>query len=302
MRIVKILGGVSIAVVCAAALGGYIVYAKTDVRMRNTFVVASESFPIPTDAASIARGRHLADSLAGCTQCHGPDLGGKIEADVPFLFTGRVPNITQGEGSRTIGYTDADWIRTVRHGINRAGRPLIMMPSNAFANMTTEDVGAIIAAVKTFPPVNRQMDPPTIGPLGRVLLLTGAFKILAAENIDHARPAPAAVSFATAADHGKYLVAAGGCADCHRTDLSGGRIPGTPSSLPPAANLTPAGPLATFTEADFIHLFRTGKKPDGTPVNDMMPWVAVGRMTDRELGAVFAYLKTVPPAQTQNPD
>jgi mono/diheme cytochrome c family protein len=302
MRLVKFAGiGLLIIVLCAA-VGAYVVYAMTTHRMNNTFVIADEVFPIPSDAAAVERGRHLAQSLAGCTQCHGEDLGGAVETDIPPLLTVRGPNLTAGSGSVTLGYTNADWIRAIRHGVNRQGRPLVIMPSNAYANLTTADVGAIIAAVKTYPPVERTMEPPSVGPVGRVLMLLGQFDVLPAEKIDHARPAPQPVSFATAAEEGHYLVASGGCSDCHRKDLSGGRIPGTPKSMPVAANLTPKGPLSGYSESDFKTLFRTGKRPNGTELHEMMPWKSFGKMSDPELAGVYAYLQTLPPAEMQDPE
>jgi len=59
-------------------------------------------------------------------------------------------------------------------------------------------------------------------------------------------------------------------------------------------NLTPAGRLARWTQAEFIVALRTGARPDGTTMNDLMPWKAISHRSDDELRAVFANLRTVP--------
>lgn len=298
MKIIKAIGVLLLAVIVVALAALGVVYYKTGRQFAKKYEVPNDSIAIPTDEVSLARGRHLAESLTGCTACHGADLGGRIEADVPMLMTIATPNITTGKGSVVAGYTDADWIRTLRHGVARDGRGLLFLPANAYNNLSAEDLGAVIAAVKQFPPVDRENEPPTVGPLGRVLNVMGMFPVQAAEAIDHTKPAPAAVSFTTEVDHGNYLVSSGGCVDCHREDLAGGRMPGTPPEIPPAANLTAAGPLVKYQPAEFVTLFRTGKRPDGTQLHEMMPWKSFGKMTDVELAAVFAYLRSLPERPT----
>jgi hypothetical protein len=89
-----------------------------------------------------------------------------------------------------------------------------------------------------------------------------------------------------------------GCRGCHGLKLSGGRVAGPPG-IPPASNLTPTG-LGNWSEADFEKALRTGKKPDGTIINDFMPWQLAGKMTDEELHAIWVYLKSVPAQETGN--
>lgn len=51
-------------------------------------------------------------------------------------------------------YTDADWERAVRHGVRPNGQVLLIMPSHHFNHMSDEDLGAVLAFLKTFPPVD----------------------------------------------------------------------------------------------------------------------------------------------------
>ena len=91
-----------------------------------------------------------------------------------------------------------------------------------------------------------------------------------------------------------------GCIGCHGEKFSGGPIIGVPPDWPEASNLTPAGPLGSWSEEDFVMLMRTGVKPTGEEVNPQyMPWPAIGQMTDDELSALWLYLESLPPTITE---
>lgn len=64
-----------------------------------------------------------------------------------------------------------------------------------------------------------------------------------------------------------------------------------------AANLTPdASGLGGWTPENFIQALRTGKHAgSGRPILPPMPWMNYARMTDDDLRAVFAFLKSLPP-------
>ena len=80
--------------------------------------------------------------------------------------------------------------------------------------------------------------------------------------------------------------------------MSGGRVPGTPPELPPAANLTPGGAMVGWTEEDFKTALRTGRRPNGSQLNPFMPWQATAKMTDDEIRALWLHLQTLPARQT----
>lgn len=70
-----------------------------------------------------------------------------------------------------------------------------------------------------------------------------------------------------------------------------------------AANLTPhkAG-LGDWTEEIFIKAMRTGKHLGvGRPIMPPMPWPNMALMTDPDLKAVFAFLRSVPPSANRPP-
>ncbi len=71
-----------------------------------------------------------------------------------------------------------------------------------------------------------------------------------------------------------------------------------------APNLTPdiQTGLGTWTREMFISALRTGRHMGvSRPIMPPMPWMAYGQMTDEDLAAVFAYLRSVPPIRNQAP-
>jgi len=92
-----------------------------------------------------------------------------------------------------------------------------------YVHLTDADLGALVAFVKSRPPVDTAPPPVTVGPVGRGLFLAGKLPILTAERIDHSRSSSMAVVPGPTADYGRY-VAAIGCQGCHGVTLAGGPI------------------------------------------------------------------------------
>jgi mono/diheme cytochrome c family protein len=294
MRIVRkigIIGGVLVGLL-AIAIG--VVYVASSARLRQTYQVPEERIEIPADQASIERGRHLATTIGQCVDCHGDNLAGRVFLDSPGIARLSSANLTSGKGGVGGTFTDADWVRALRHGVGPNGKPLVTMPSQNFTALSGEDLGALIAYVKSVPPVDHVPEPIDVQIIGRALFLAGQIKALSAEEIDHNAAAPALPAMGATAEYGRYLVRVGGCADCHGPSLAGGPMLGAPPDLPPAANITPGGEISAWSEADFIKTMRTGMNPAGLRLNPFMPWKYIGRLSDDELKAIYLYLKTVP--------
>lgn len=292
-RLFKFLGYLLGAAVLCVAFGVVIIYVATGRKLGRTYAITPKAVAVPTDAASVLRGKHLA-ATRGCVDCHGADLGGAKVIDDPAVGRMWGSNLTGGQGSRTAGFTDADWVRAIRHGLAKDGRSLVLMPSLEYSQFSDDDLGALIAHLKTIPKVDRASVPVSVGPVGRALLLVGEIK-LAAEHIDHAGLRPPVVTVGATAEYGRYLAV--GCTGCHGDKFAGGRIPGAPPDWPLSRNLTPAGDLAKWSEADFLKALETGVRPDGKQLNPVMP-LAFGKMTEVEKRALWIYLKTLPPVAT----
>ena len=111
--------------------------------------------------------------------------------------------------------------------------------------------------------------------------------------MDHTAAHPAVIPPAPTAEYGKYPSVT--CRGCHGKTLSGGPIPGTPPDWKAPANITPEG-IGRYTEADFTRILREGKRPDGTRLDTTrMPVRFTKNLSDTEVQALYAFLKTVPP-------
>lgn len=265
-------------------------YLSTEYRFNRSYSIQPETIAISTDPASLAIGEHWAE--IHCRECHGPDLGGGPFFEDPALGYVDAPNLTRGKGGVGASYTDADWVRTIRHGVKLNGKTVFIMPSGDFYYLSDQDLAGIIAYVKSVPPVDREIRKPALSPLAKVLYALGAFGNLTyAETIAHDAPRPPAPAAGVNPAYGEYLVNAHGCHSCHGKDLAGNQPP--EPGAPFAPNLTPGGDLGKWSEADFFHALRDGVTPTGHKLSEFMPWEGLGKMTDDELKAVWSYLHSL---------
>ncbi len=283
----RIVGGLA-ALVLLVAL---VLYGMSEYRLRRGFDVPAVAVKVTSDSATLARGRHLATAIGKCVDCHGDDFAGKVFAEDPLLGRVAGPNLTRGVGGRGRTLGPADWDRAIRHGVHASGRPLIMMPSADYQFFTDEDLAAIVSYLQSVPPVDRTMPPSFLAPVGRALLATGKLPVLNAEVVAHEAVGSRDLDRTSPVSYGRYLAWTGGCHGCHGEKLLGGPVPGTPPTFPPAANLTMQGRIGQWSLADFTRALRTGTRPDGSKINDFMPWRLARDMTDDEIAALWAYLR-----------
>jgi len=270
----------------------YIIGSVKWSRMHGKYDVPAETITVPTDEASIARGEHVA-TLHLCRICHTEALSGQ-SVSVPGMLTLAIPNLTSGAGGVGGANTDEDWIRAIRHGVGHDGRGLAMMPSSTFYYLSDDDLGALIAYLKSLPSVDNELPRTDLGPMGRVMLALGQLPPDIVPNvivIDHDAPRPVGPEPGVTVEYGEYLART--CALCHGPDLNGQTVvlDGPPILTP---NLTPGGELGFWSEEDFITTMRTGVTPGGKQLNSAMPWKYLGQMTDDELKAVWLYLQSLP--------
>lgn len=285
-----IIGGL-VALAVIAVLG---MILSADSRFNKKYDIKVEAVAISTDEASLAIGKHWAE--IHCRACHGEDLGGGPFFEDPSLGYVDAPNLTSGKGGIGATYTDADWVRAIRHGVKYDGTSVFIMPSNDFYYLSDADLSGIIAYVKSVPPVDREIRPPNLSAMAKIMYALGAFgDLLYAETIQHdVRPPVPPVGIT--ADYGGYLANAHGCPSCHGPQLNGAQ-PSEPGA-PFAPNLTPGGELIGWSEADFFKVLREGVTPSGRQLGDSMPWKGLGKMTDDELKAVWLYLQSQPKLAT----
>lgn len=187
-----------------------------------------------------------------------------------------------GPGGVVGAYGPADWVRSIRHGVDPRGRALLIMPSEDYNRFSDEDLGALIAYLRSLPPAPGQ---------GAVVKLPLPVKLLygfgairdAAARIDHSLPPQTAVPEGVTLAHGEYV--ANMCIGCHSVGLLGGKVPGGPPEWPPASRLAPGegSVLARYPDADsLLALFRSGRRPDGTAVQ-VMPFGSLKEMSETDV-------------------
>ena len=278
---------------------------------------------IPRTPERLARGTYLVNGVLQCFNCHSevdfsrrPALpfpgkmgGGHIfEPELVLLPPGNrvvASNISPDPEYGAGKWKDSDFVRALRRGIGHDGRTLFpLMPYHYFRHLSDEDMASAIVYVRSIPPVHIKQ-PET--------LLTDAVK-----NSFQPLPPPEQVAQPDKSDrikYGEYLVTAGHCDGCHTpTDERNQPIPGmflaggrpltghwgpdvkkltTVNSL----NLTPdPSGLSYMNEAMFIKAIRTGQV-QARVLSNIMPWSYFRRLTDDDLKAMFAYLRTVKPVQ-----
>ncbi|HRN53771.1 MAG TPA: c-type cytochrome, partial [Gemmatimonadaceae bacterium] len=175
-------------------LGTAGVYLWSSSELSATVPSPTHAFTAPTDSASIARGEHVTKALAKCADCHGEDYGGHTLVDNFPIGRLSGPILTRGQGGVTASMTDADWERAIRHGVAADGRRLVLMPSHEYQLMSDEDVGLVIAYLRSVAPVDRQMPPTRIGPLARALFAAGKMPLLPANAVTHGSDVVASVT------------------------------------------------------------------------------------------------------------
>jgi mono/diheme cytochrome c family protein len=262
-------------------------------RLNQVYDVQPAAVFVSSDSASIARGKHLAD--VHCRGCHGSDLGGTAFFVDSSLGSIPAPNLTAGRGGKGSAYTEVDFVRAIRHGVKHDGKPAFIMPAGDFSHLSDEDLGALVAYLRTVPPVDKPWPTPRLTFLARTLAGAGAFgDVLNAETIDHdaLKNVKAPAKGPTVA-YGNYLVNLSGCRSCHGAQLNGNQS-GEPGA-PFAPNITPGGACGAWSNAQFMQTIRTGTTPDKRKLDPkFMPWQAFKNMTDEELTAVYRLLQSQP--------
>ena len=206
------------------------------------------------------------------------------------------PNFTPGGDLKN--WSDGEIIRAVREGVDREGKALIIMPSEVFHNYADGDVEAVVAYLRSQPPVANKTPERKMGVLGTLLI--GAEQVPTAVRKPIIQPIVAPPAGKTL-EYGRYLVSISGCEACHGPDLAGGKA--TPGGGPPIGpNLTRIVPKWSGTE--FLTTIRTGTDhPAGHKLDAMqMPWSEYSAMySDDELKAIHLHLHGMTPKATNPP-
>lgn len=284
--------------------------------------------PAPVIAADdqAASGKMLAQSI--CIACHSQLVqGDPYHLDSAKLYAGGEAfegpwgkifsaNITPDKETGIGNWTDAQIKRAINEGISADGKKLILMPWEIFRGLSDDDLNAIVAYLKTLPPIKNMVPEAQLAPPEAIAGFVGSIPPLKAavppalyaspRDVFHdfffpsdpsaVPPAPAGFK----APQGKDSPARGGylvknllaCAACHAVNLAGG----TPPFFAP--NITPDRDtgIGNWSKEDMVKALREGIRPDGRRLSPVMPAGALlyGNLSDDEVYNVVAYLKSVP--------
>ena len=264
--------------------------------------------------ARMERGEYLVRNVTGCLFCHSeldpstrglPIKAGRSGAGRSWASEGiawlSAPNITPDRETGAGGWTDDTIARAVREGIGHDGRALFpLMPYSNYRKMSDEDLASVITYIRSLPAVRQAQAPSAVPfPVNR-------FINAVPQPLYEAVPAP---DSSTPEKRGAYLVTLASCADCHSPmDSRGQFIPAMDFAggnafmhegreQRAAANITPAvNGIPYYNEELFLEVIRTGRVRE-REISDVMPWGAYRGMTDEDLKAIFAYLKTLKPVE-----
>ncbi len=290
MRILRWIGW-GLGALVVLVLGAHVVASVKWARHANARI-AVPPIAFGNVRASAKHGEYLVRVAAACTECHGDDLAGGVVVEdfVPGHIYG--PNITQ---AALKDWTDAEIAATIHHGVDRTGRPLLIMPSLNFQFLCLQDVADMVAFLRHLPPVNKANRVTRVGRIIKVLWALGQVSdVFPAETVDHVRTFTARVPEGPTVAYGRYLYTSH-CAGCHREDGRGGKVTSGPPDWPPAANLTQDG-AGGWKQAEFIRAFRTGVNASGSAIRPPMG-DAIRRtgklIKEHDLKALWSYLHTL---------
>ncbi len=260
---------------------------------------------------SVERGYYLVNVVAGCGDCHtpvGPDhqplpgmllAGGQEFNELP-AFDVFSPNLTPDPDTGIGNWTEDDIVRAIREGHTPEDETLgPPMPVMVFNNLSDEDAHAIAAYLKSIPAVHNVVPEPVYNiPLPDYPPAAGT-------------PAPSPDNLVA---YGRYLVTAvAGCLDCHTQQnpdgtpnmamLGAGGMPFAelPNGVVRSANITGDADtgIGNWTDEEIATALTTGRTPDGALLYPAMPYNNLQNLTQVDLDAIIAFIRTLPPVANQ---
>jgi mono/diheme cytochrome c family protein len=254
----------------------------------------------------VQRGDYLMNTIMTCANCHSPkgppaattgkDYSGGLSWDEP-PFKVTASNITQDKETGIGGWTDAE-IKTALITGKRPNHVQLaeIMPTAFYPILTERDMNGIVAYLRTLKPVKNQVPDPVYKIALPHHVFPGAEKSYSDTDLNDKLK------------RGFYLVTIGHCLECHtpfsanggpdfaRSLGMGGReFPG-PWGVSKSRNITSSktAGIGDWTDAEIKAAITQGKRKDGTPLKGPMGYQYYAKMTDADLDAVIAYVRTLP--------
>lgn len=307
-RIFKWVGLVVLVLVVAA--GSFAAWIQF--RELQVYPIEAPDVTVATSPERVERGRHLALSL--CAECHRHPttrtLSGTQMLDMPEQFgLAFSKNITNHRTKGIGAWKDGELLWLLRTGIHPKTGLYVPPWMPKFVHMSDEDLESIVAWLRSDDPMLEATDQVNTEPSPSwfaKFLFTVAFA-----PFDYPKEAIAPPDTNNMVAFGKYLVTGvHDCYACHSEDIASmnqlepektpGYMAGGTQMLDvnrnpmyaPNITLHKTNGIGAWTEEQFVVALRDGFRPNGTPIKFPMPRGV--NMTDRELRAMYAYIKTIP--------
>jgi mono/diheme cytochrome c family protein len=259
--------------------------------------------------SSVERGSYLMNTIMTCANCHSPkgppaatagkDYSGGLSWDEP-PFKVTAPNITTDKETGIGDWTDAQIKTMILTGRKPKGvQEAEVMPTKFYPILTSGDLDSVVAYLRTLKPIKNKVPDPIYKIALPHHVFPGAEKSYAQADLNDKLK------------RGFYLATIGHCMECHTPfGASGGQdfanslgkggreFPG-PWGVSKSRNITShktAG-IGDWTDAEIKTAITQGKRKDSTPLKGPMGYQYYAKMTDADLDAVIAYLRTVPPKE-----
>jgi hypothetical protein len=262
----------------------------------------------------LERGRYIATALSGCLYCHShhdwaapgtlivPGTEGAGEVQPYVDLPGRIvaPNLTPDRETGAGNWTDDQLARSIREGIGHDGRALFpLMPYTHYREMSDEDLASVVVYLRSLPAVRRELPKTEI--IFPVKYLIRSVPEPVTSPVGEDKGASDLVK------RGSHLVNLAGCSDCHTPQVRGNNLPGLefaggavfsgPWGNVASANLTPdASGIPYYDDALFLQVMHSGYVK-ARPLHPLMPVMVYTNLTDSDLKAMFAYLRTLKPVK-----
>jgi cytochrome c553 len=221
------------------------------------------------------------------------------EKDLPGQIV--APNLTPDPETGAGKWTDDQLGRAIREGIGHDGRALFpIMPYPHFRYLPDEDLASVVVYLRSLPPVRN--------PLPKTEIMFPVKYLI--RNVPQPLHEPVVQpQFASPEARGAYLAGMAICGECHTPADRGQPLPGRefsggekfvgPWGTIKSANITPdPSGISYYDEKLFLQVMRTGQV-GARSISSFMPWRAYRNMTDDDLKAIFAYLRTLKPVQNR---
>lgn len=278
----RVLVGLAVIVVIAVT----VIYVGGEFALNKTYAFTLEEITAPQGPEAVAAGEHILQTRA-CESCHGEGVTGELMFEAPFIGRVVAPNLTQVLPS----YSDAQVATLLRQGVRPDGTGVIIMPSSVYYFLADEDIGNLIAYLRSLEPVENELPDTRIEIMARLFFMLGEFK--AEPDLIPDEPRTEKPAEGPTAEFGAYI-AQGLCAACHGQDLHGGSM--DDGEAPDLQVMV----LAYSPEA-FHALLREGIRQgagggeDDEGTMKEMSEDAFRHFNDDEIAAIHAYLKTLTP-------